>query len=153
MANLFPEAVADSWSDTGQDALETTADEVVFGRSWRFDFAAGEFVMTPTRKIAQADETAAWIMWCEKAIRTPRYRHLIYSRAYGQEFEDLIGKGYSRAVQESEIERIAAETLMVDPRTLSVDSFVFTWQEDGCRFSCRVKNVREEEVIVEGSVT
>lgn len=81
--------------------------------------------MTPTRKIARADDTAAWVVWCEKAIRTPRYRHLIYSRSYGQEFEELIGKGYSRAVQESEIERIATETLMVDPRTLSVGDFSF----------------------------
>ncbi|GJM68458.1 hypothetical protein HMSSN036_06740 [Paenibacillus macerans] len=153
MANLFPEAVVDAWSSAEEETPETTNDEVVFGRSWRFDFEAGEFVMTPTRKIARADDTAAWVVWCEKAIRTPRYRHLIYSRSYGQEFEELIGRGYSRAVQESEIERIATETLMVDPRTLSVGDFSFSWQDDGCRFSCRVKNVREEEMIAEGSVT
>ncbi|MGZ7442169.1 DUF2634 domain-containing protein [Paenibacillus sp. TH7-28] len=153
MANLFPEAVVDAWSSAEEETPETTNDEVAFGRSWRFDFGAGEFVMTPTRKIARADDTAAWVVWCEKAIRTPRYRHLIYSRSYGQEFEELIGRGYSRAVQESEIERIATETLMVDPRTLSVGDFSFSWQDDGCRFSCRVKNVREEEMIAEGSVT
>lgn len=153
MANLFPEAVGDSWSASGLDEQESVADTVVFGRSWRFDFDAGEFVMTPTGKIALADESAAWKVWCEKAIRTPRYRHLIYSRAYGQEFEALIGQGYGRAVQESEIRRIATETLMVDPRTLSVDGFVFDWREDGCRFACRVKNIREDELLVEGSVT
>ncbi|WP_068784769.1 DUF2634 domain-containing protein [Paenibacillus phocaensis] len=153
MANLFPEMVADSWSAVLPDGQESLMDAVTFGRSWRFDFGAGEFVMTPTGKIALADEIAAWKVWCEKAIRTPRYRHLIYSRAYGQEFESLIGQGYSRAVQESEIRRIATETLMVDPRTLSVDGFVFDWREDGCRFTCRVKNVREDELLVEGSVT
>lgn len=156
MANLFPEAMNDSWADEQTLMAETdttSSDEVSFGRSWRFDFDAGEFVMTPTRKIARADETAAWIVWCEKAIRTPRYRHLIYSRAYGQEFDDLIGKGYGHALQESEIRRIAAETLLADPRTASVDSFTFAWQEDGYQFTCRVANVREEEVILEGSVT
>ena len=153
MANLFPEMVADSWSAVVSDGQESLLDAVTFGRSWRFDFEAGEFVMTPTGKIAPADEIAAWKVWCEKAIRTPRYRHLIYSRAYGQEFESLSGQGYSRAVQESEIRRIATETLMVDPRTLSVDGFVFDWREDGCRFTCRVKNVREDELLVEGSVT
>ncbi|MDU2243082.1 MAG: DUF2634 domain-containing protein [Paenibacillus sp.] len=153
MANLFPEAVGDSWLAAGLDEQESVGDAVAFGRSWRFDFDAGEFVMTPTGKIAPADEIAAWKMCCEKAIRTPRYRHLIYSRAYGQEFEELIGQGYSRAVQESEIRRIATETLMVDPRTLSVDGFVFDWREDGCRFACRVKNIREDELLVEGSVT
>lgn len=151
MANLFPESVADAWENVEQDLSEATLDEVKFGRSWRYDFAAGEFVLTPTGKIAIADEIAAWRMWCEKAIRTPRYRHVIYSRTYGQEFEDLIGQGYSRTVQESEIRRMTEETLLTDPRTLSVDGFTFVWQEDGCRFTCRVKNSRDEEIRLEGS--
>ncbi len=109
--------------------------------------------MTPTRKIAGAEGTEAWIIWCQKAIRTPRYRHLIYSRDYGQEFEELIGIGYSRAVQESEIQRIARETLMVDPRTASVEGFVFEWQGERCSFTCRVMNIHDEELTLEGSVS
>lgn len=151
MANLFPENTEQSW---GAEPLSEVQDESVrFGRSWRFDFDAGEFVMTPTRKIAGAQGTEAWILWCQKAIRTPRYRHLIYSRDYGQEFEELIGRGYSRAVQESEIQRIARETLMVDPRTASVEDFVFEWQGEQCSFTCRVMNIHDEELTLEGSVS
>ncbi|WP_410767823.1 DUF2634 domain-containing protein [Fontibacillus sp. BL9] len=151
MANLFPENTEQSW---GAEPLSEVQDEGVrFGRSWRFDFDAGEFVMTPTRKIAGAEGTEAWILWCQKAIRTPRYRHLIYSRDYGQEFEELIGRGYSRAVQESEIQRIARETLMVDPRTASVEGFVFEWQGERCSFTCRVMNIHDEELTLEGSVS
>ncbi|RCX22613.1 uncharacterized protein DUF2634 [Fontibacillus phaseoli] len=151
MANLFPENTEQSW---GADQLSEVQDEGVrFGRSWRFDFDAGEFVMTPTRKIAGAEGTEAWILWCQKAIRTPRYRHLIYSRDYGQEFEELIGRGYSRAVQESEIQRIARETLLIDPRTASVEGFVFEWQGERCSFTCRVANIHDEELTLEGSVS
>ncbi|MFW5436555.1 DUF2634 domain-containing protein [Paenibacillus apiarius] len=149
MPNLFPSDIEDDWA---QETEESAEPEVEFGRSWRFDFNQGDFVMTPTRKVAVADETESWVMWCQKAIRTPRYRHLIYSREHGEEFDDLIGKGYSRAVIESEIQRIVNETLTVDPRTASVDGFTFDWSGDGCYFTCRIQNVREETETIEGRV-
>lgn len=150
MANLFPEDIEDDWAEG--ETEESENDEVSFGRSWRFDFDSGDFVMTPTRKVAAADETAAWVMWCQKAIRTPRYRHLIYSRGHGEEFDELIGKGYSRDVQESEIRRMVTEALMVDPRTASVGEFTFEWRDDACYFTCRISNVRDEDAVLEGSV-
>jgi len=151
VANLFPQSIEDNWEDEQTEEADVSG-EVSFGRSWRFDFEVGDFVMTPTRKVAVADETTAWVMWCEKAIRTPRYRHLIYSRDHGQEFDDLIGKGYSRSLQESEIQRIVTETLIVDPRTAGVEDFNFLWKEDACYFTCSITNVRDEETVLEGSV-
>lgn len=150
VANLFPEEVEEDWAN--EQPGDAEGEEVTFGRSWRFDFDAGDFVITPTHKVAVADETAAWVMWCEKAIRTPRYRHLIYSRGHGEELDDLIGKGYSRAVQESEIKRMVTEALIIDPRTASVGDFTFLWRDDGCYFTCRISNVRDEEAVLEGSV-
>ncbi|WP_374018997.1 DUF2634 domain-containing protein [Paenibacillus thiaminolyticus] len=149
MPNLFPADIEDDWTEETEEAAEPN---VTFGRSWRFDFENGDFVMTPTRKVAAADETEAWVMWCQKAIRTPRYRHLIYSREHGEEFDDLIGKGFSRAVIESEIQRVVTETIMVDPRTASVDGFTFSWSGDGCYFTCRIQNVREESETIERRV-
>lgn len=150
MANLFPENIENNWKEGPPE--ETTETQISFGRSWQFDFKSGDFVMTPTRKVAAADEKAAWVMWCQKAIRTPRYRHLIYSRDHGEEFDDLIGRGYSRAFIESEIQRIVTETLMVDPRTADVDDFSFNWGGDACYFTCQITNVRDEEALIEGSV-
>ncbi|WP_019636637.1 DUF2634 domain-containing protein [Paenibacillus fonticola] len=160
MANLFPEE--QEWgAGAGVDGLnelnvlqgQSTATGGMFGRSWLFDFSAGEFLMTPTRKIVPADETAAWIMWCEKAVRTPRYHHLIYSRNYGQEYDSLIGRKGNRTTLESEIQRMTTEVLMADPRTARVDQFSFRWSGDACLFSCQVMNVRDETVVLEGSVT
>lgn len=151
MASLFPETDDMIWTDvTEPEMLEASG--AVFGRSWRFDFEVGEFVMSPTRKIAAADEKEAWVVWCEKAIRTPRYRHLIYSRDYGSELEELIGSSYEHAVQESEIGRMVTETLLADARTESVDNFLFTWDGEACQFSCRITSIRDEIEIIESVV-
>lgn len=147
MPNLFPISNAASPS-----ANETPARQVKFGRGWRFDFDAGEFVTTPTGKIAAAIGTDAWLQWCEKAIRTERYRHLIYSRGYGHEFDDLISRNLPREANESEIQRIVTETLKVDRRTADVRNFVFDWQDDVCVFTCEVTNIRGEAGTISGSV-
>lgn len=151
MANLFPENGGFFW---GEEAAVVQADSsaVTFGRSWRFDYDQGEFVVSPTGRIAEADAREAWVQWCQKAIRTPRYRHVIYSRDYGSELENLIGSGYERAVIESEIERMASEALLTDARTSSVDGFSFAWNGDGCTFTCRVSSVQEEIEMMESEV-
>jgi len=144
MPNLFPITY-----DQGKRNANT-ATERQFGRSWRFDFDAGEFVITSTGKVAEAEGVDAWLEWCKKATRTERYKYLIYSRNYGQEFDDLIARHLPRAANESEIVRIVTETLLVDPRTAGVGNFTFRWEGDRCFFTCEVKNVRGQTGTVEG---
>lgn len=146
VANLFPTEEA---AVEGAETLDTS---VSFGRSFRFDWAAGEFALTPTGRIAGAEGADAWLEWCAKALQTERYRYLVYSRGYGQEFDSLIGSGLSRAAVESEIARIATETLMADPRTASVGSFSYEWERDRCLFTCEVTSVRDETGTLQGSV-
>jgi hypothetical protein len=90
--------------------------------------------------------------WCQKALLTPRYKHVIYSRNYGTEFDGLIGKAYPRAVVESEIQRIVKETLKVDPRTGEVSDFTFTWDGDKIYFSCIVTTVNSQQITVNSEV-
>ncbi|MBN2981964.1 DUF2634 domain-containing protein [Cohnella algarum] len=146
MANLFPEEEA-----VAAEA-EVEESEVRFGRGVRFDYEAGEFVLTPTGRIAEAEGADAWLEWCRKALQTERYRHLVYSRDYGQEFETLIGLGLSRSAVESEILRITTETLMTDPRTEAVGNFSFEWQGEKCFFACEARSVRDEKALLQGSV-
>lgn len=144
MPNLFPD------TEPTPAPAETLADQVSFGRSWRFDFSRGEFILTPAGRVAESQDANAWLEWCQKALMTTRYRHLVYSRDYGQEYEDLIGRHLSRQANESEIRRITQETLMVDPRTASVDNFTFQWDGDQVFFACEVTNVRGESGSVSG---
>lgn len=138
MPNLFPtEGSAAVLPET-----QNKASQVKFGRSWRFDFEAGDFITSPTGKTMVATEEDAWLEWCQKAILTERYKYLIYSRQYGQEFADLIRRNLPRAANESEIKRIVTEALKVDQRTASVDNFTFTWDGDQCFFTCLVTSIR-----------
>lgn len=148
MPNLFPTEEVTATPEV----TEIPANQVQFGRSWKFDFEAGEFVLTPTGKVQETEDVDAWLEWCKKALQTARYRYLAYSRNYGQEFEDLIGRHLTRAGNESEIKRIVTECLMVDPRTAAVENFTFTWEGDQCYFTCEVSNVRGETGTVSGSV-
>ncbi|OPY64072.1 MAG: hypothetical protein A4E56_00126 [Pelotomaculum sp. PtaU1.Bin065] len=148
MPNLYPE----QFITTPTELPETQTSQVKFGRSWRFDFEAGEFVLTTTGKIAESKDEDSWIDWCQKTLLTERYRYLIYSRQYGQEFEDLIRRNLNRAGNESEIKRMVTEALKVDPRTASVDNFKFTWDGDKCFYTCTVTSVRSKTATLNGEV-
>lgn len=153
MANLFPEDFrVDGMAAMGEDEPDSSAD-IAFGRSWRFDYTSGEFVVTPTGKIAEAEGQEAWVEWCRKAIQTARYRYLIYSRSYGHDLELLIGKGRDKQMQESDMERMVTEALSIDPRTAAVGPFAFEWGEDYCSFSCKITSTRNEEEVLEGRVS
>ena len=148
MPRLFPsEAVTPI-----PEADETKVTTVQFNRSWRFDFDKGDFVLTPTGRVAETTGLEAYIEWCKKALITPRYRHLIYSRNYGSEFDDLISRGLSREAIESEIKRMATEALMVDPRTATVKNFVFGWQEDAVYFTCSITTAQGDRTTVSSHV-
>lgn len=147
MPDLFPTVDAPTAEETKTDPAV-----VAFGRSWRFDFEKGEFVLIPTGSVATSENAGAWLEWCKKALLTTRYHYLVYSRNHGQEFEALISRHLSREGNESEIRRIATECLKVDPRTAQVASFVFSWESDAVFFTCEVTNVRGESGKVDGSV-
>lgn len=147
MPELYP-----TTEPTYSNPEAAATEQVQFPRSWRFDFDKGDFQLTPTGVIAPASELQAYIQWCMKALLTPRYRHLIYSRGYGQEFEDLIRRNLTRAGNESEIRRMVTEALMVDPRTASVGNFVFRWEDDVVYFSCEVTTVRGDTATLESKV-
>lgn len=148
MPNLFPTETVNPLPEiTGSGAGQAR-----FGRSWRFDFDNGDFVLTPAGRVAQCGDEEAWLEWCRKALMTARYRYLVYSRNYGQEFDDLISRHLTRAGNESEIKRITTECLKVDPRTGSVDNFTFAWEGDTCAFTCEVTSTRGGSGTMNGMV-
>lgn len=151
MPNLFPVAEGSS-GIPGASLNGSAVNQVKFGRSWRFDYELGDFVTTPTGKIAVCTDTEAWLEWCKKTIRTERYTYLAYSRNYGQEYEELIPRNLSRRAIESEIVRMTTEALKTDPRTNRVGPFSFEWDGDRCFFQCELTNVREQKTRIDGSV-
>ena len=141
MANLLPTEPI-----SGLQIDQETSTSVTFGQGWKFDFDSGEFVTTPTGRTAPANETEAYMEWCQKALQTARYRFPIYGRYYGHDLDDIIGRAFPRAVIESEIQRVVTETLKVDPRTSEVINFAFTWEDDRLYFNCDVISVRGDQI-------
>jgi len=132
MNNIFPFG-----SLVDQEVLpQESANEEMYKKEYAFDFEKGEFIQTLTKKIRLDDELEAYRTWALKALLTPRYKHLGYSRGYGQEFEGLIRRGLTRTANESEIKRTVTETLMVNAKTREVAEFQFSWEDDAvfCEF-------------------
>lgn len=65
-----------------------------------------------------------------KAIKTPRFRFLIYDDEYGCELDDLIGANISDALLQTEIPRVIREALIYDDRIENVSNFVITRKKD-----------------------
>lgn len=65
-----------------------------------------------------------------KAIKTPRFRFLIYDDEYGCELDDLIGANVSDALLQTEIPRVIREALIYDDRIENVSNFVITRKKD-----------------------
>lgn len=63
--------------------------------------------------------------WIYLALRVTRYKHTIFSWAYGNEIDAIIGCGYERDLLESEIERVVTECLLENEYITDVDSFEF----------------------------
>ncbi len=147
MASLLPTSPL-----TPTTEIELTSSEIKYGKGWKFDFNKRDFVSSPTGRVVPASELEAYMEWCQKALLTSRYKHMIYTDGYGNEYEDLLGKGYSKAVIESEIKRMTIEALIYDPRTSSVGNFTFSWVEDGVYFVCEVVSTYGESFQVSRKV-
>jgi phage baseplate assembly protein W len=65
-----------------------------------------------------------------KAIRTARFRYLIYDDDYGSELEDLIGEDVTDAFLNEEIPRVIREALIYDDRIADVRDFIITRKGD-----------------------
>jgi hypothetical protein len=98
---------------------------IPFGKSWRFDFIAGQFVRNGTAP-QETYELDSLIMWIEKAARTDRYAHPMYSDAYGVEGPlDLIGV-QADDDQLSAYQDALTDALLVHDRITAVEDFNFS---------------------------
>lgn len=92
-------------------------------RTYRLDFKNGvisDFI----------DDDEALRQAIVKAIRTARFRYLIYDDQYGSELEDLIGADVTEAFLNEEIPRVIREALIYDDRIADVRDFVVRRESD-----------------------
>mgnify|MGYP001425792012 CR=1 FL=1 len=105
-----------------QSEVTTTTSEP--SRTYKLDFengVIGDFI----------DDDEALRQAIVKAIRTARFRYLIYDDQYGSELEDLIGADVTDAFLNEEIPRVIREALIYDDRIADVRDFVVRREGDG----------------------
>ena len=121
--SLFPAFVEDEIREEPDETLEIPKE---FG----VNFKTGQL----TGKIVEGIEAVK--VWCYFALKVARYRYFICSWDYGNEMEDLYGKGYSAEHIESEAARMIEECLLENDyiETVSVSDAVY---QDG-RFRAAV---------------
>src|SRR5690606_6740442 len=103
--------------------------EVVWGISPLFDFEKGEFVFSKGRMIL-GNETQTLIQSIRKALIVERYRWRAYTRQYGNELLEKIGKGFHENVLKSLVEKYIKEALIADNRIRLVSNFDIAIQGD-----------------------
>ncbi len=93
------------------------------GKSFRFDFAAGDFILLDGKPVV-IDDLEALKIWVEKIIRTEKYKYMIYERVDGNEYGltlvDLIGSVLPLAFVEAELKREINEAVTSHPRIVSI---------------------------------
>lgn len=89
----------------------------VIPKEYGIDFETGQL----TGKIVAGLEAIK--VWIWLVLQTPRYRYYIYTWDYGNEFENLIGQGYTEEHIESEAKRMTEECLIVNKNIQGITKF------------------------------
>lgn len=131
MPNLFPVFDLPAVADPEQASLPN------YPKSLLFDFEQGDFVFDGAGRPVEADGYTAWVQWCQFAVLTERFAHLIYSPDFGAEITKAKNQPNRAAVQ-SYLEREISEALMIDPRTETVRSFSYAWSGDSLTVSFEI---------------
>ena len=126
-----------------QPEAEETASALPLAREIKWDFQEGVPVFSAGEPVIVSGAEAVKV-WCWKALNTPRYRHDVYSWAYGSEAEDLIGQAFTADVKRSEAIRYVREALLVSPYITGVGEISVEFAGDRLTVQCSVSTVYGE---------
>lgn len=79
-------------------------------------------------KIVEGNEAIK--SWIYRAIKTQRFRHIIYSWDFGSEIESLISQRYTKDLIKAEVERYVKEALLINEYIQSVDVVNVNFESD-----------------------
>lgn len=114
---LFPTYIE---SETETEQIE----ESKIPKEYEIDFKTGQL----TGRIVEGAEAIK--VWIRLVLQTARYRYYIYSWDYGNEFEELIGRGYSEEYINAEAQRMTEDCLLVNENIESITDFSVGMEND-----------------------
>lgn len=128
MSILFPAYLED----------EEITEEQKIPREYGVDFDTGQL----TGEIVEGLEAIK--VWIWLVLQTPRYRYYIYTWDHGNEFEDLIGKGYTEEYMNTEIYRMTEECLLMNEDIQSISDFCVEINHDRMTVSFKANTIYGE---------
>jgi hypothetical protein len=133
--SLFPTYIEND------EELETEIEETKPPKEYEIDFTTGQL----TGKIVEG--LAAIEVWIWLVLQTARYRYQIYSWDYGNEYEELVGQGYSEEYIETEALRLTEDALLVNENIQSITDFSATLNNEKLTISFTANTIYGEIVI------
>ena len=121
MANILPEANSNLENIVASFTAEETEVSSI-PKEYAWEFEKNDFKLKDG-KFQIVEGIEALRIWIWKALKTSKYTYPIYSDEYGQEFEQLVGKGISKSLAESEAERLTLECLKENEHILGISNF------------------------------
>lgn len=75
-------------------------------------------------------------VWIWLALRTPRYRYVIYPWDYGNELDEMIGTSHTMEYIETEVQRMIEECLLVNEHIKAISDYEISYTKDKliCKF-------------------
>lgn len=101
-----------------------TAEKIKMPKEYEIDLKTGQL----TGRIVEGLEAIK--IWIWLVLQTPRYRYYIYTWDYGNEFDDLIGQGYSEEYITAEAQRMTEDCLLVNENIQSISDFSVGMEND-----------------------
>lgn len=102
--------------------FSNTSTTVTVPKEYAWDFKNNDFLLIDG-KFQIVTGTEALRVWIWKALRTPNSIYEAYSSSYGSKMDDLVGKGYSKDLVESEAQRIVWECISYNSHITGISSF------------------------------
>lgn len=129
MGFLLPAYIEDD------EELEVIEEETKPPKEYGIDFQTGQL----TGGIVEGKDAIK--VWIWLALQTPRYRHYIYTWDYGNEFEDLIGQGYTEEYTEAEAQRMTEDCLLVNENIQGITDFSISMAGDTLTISFTAETI------------
>ena len=120
------------------DKTLKAAKEIKTPKEYEIDFKTGQL----TGRIVTG--LAAIKIWIWFTLQTVRYRYYAYTWDYGNEFEDLIGQGYTEEYIEAEAQRMAEDCLLVNEHIQSITDFSISMKNEKLQISFTANTIYGE---------
>ncbi|QEY34610.1 DUF2634 domain-containing protein [Caproiciproducens galactitolivorans] len=117
--------------------------ELPFYREVAWDYEKNAPIWKNGNPVMLEGKEAVYV-WAWNALHTPRFRYEIYTWAYGNEAESLIGQNYSDELKQAEGIRYVRECLLINPYITDVQNTSVSFADGILTIACTLVTVYGE---------